>query len=617
MKTYRAGIKRKPSGEHVVRGDMTVLGRLRSEPRRDIPAGNVGFNMYDVLYAQFFGVPNDTALWQYAAECGSRIVRIMYSAFYAVDYTSYVFAAGIPARDYVDSDFRPAFLTKSDSVFNAAHAQGLMLHPTLFWSQNETAIAAGETTATGYAHAATNTAIFMQRFARWFATRYSTHPALYCYSLGNEWVYQESALANPQNYPTVAQLGTVFASVSAAIHEIDPGAQVTADLTIPPVNVNVTRQTLDNAIDCYRVAFRGLDFWTLHTYISGSNYVGRNTYQAGVEPAPSNPYGFEALHTPIRLVAEAAAADGKFLVIGEIGVHTGEEANTAAVKKRRGLLGCTPYARYVMIWNVQPASRADSPQSTWFIEPGTTRANTFKAIVQELNKARGPAEVETSSLSGHRQSGPRFCFTSSRALETKVSLTSFPKMASTRYGFAMWLRVNAALTAFEMIADFRNGTATAGVVVLGSSIPGSWYAEFRRVGGNAGSTADKAPAITVGKWMHLGVVYTPGTQNIIDMYINGVHWSAQVNANALVAIPDATTLYIGGGSGGNGSPLSFQDVALFPSAGPAEIVRHMTGEVLPDSFFHIRAGASGGIADVSRFASSLTVGAAVTTEVLQ
>lgn len=578
------------------------------------PQGSVGFNVYDALYAKFFGTTDDSNIWQYVVDSGAKIVRIMYPVFYSTDYTSYVFAAGVPARDFVDADFKSTFLSKSDALFDTVESYGIALHPSLFWTQSATTALNGETLATGFASTATATAAFMRRFAKWFAKRYGARKGLACYSLGNEWVYQESALSSPSSYPTAAQLGAVFADVAATIRSVDPTARVTADLTIPPVNVNISRQTLDNAIDCYRTIFKGLDFWTLHTYISGSNYVGRNTYQPGVEPAPNNTFGFEAVSGVIRLVSEAAASEGKDLVIGEVGVHTGEEDDTASLKKRRGVAGCAAHCRYVLIWNVQPAVRAaTSGQNTWFIEPGTTRADTFKTLVSGLNK--GQPLRKGSPLLGPRAAGPRACFTCARTAGTRITLTSFPKMVSTRYAFMAWVRVNAQLTAYETVCDFRSST-TAGFIVLGAATPGSWYAEFRRAAGNAGSTAGALPDLPIGKWTHLAVVYTPGAvNNVIDTYIDGVLWVSQVNANPMVGIPDATTLYVGGGT--NGAPVSLQDVAVTPFASPDDIHRHMLGEVHPAAFLHIRTGDEGGIQDLSKYASALTVGGSVTTETLQ
>lgn len=582
-----------------------------------VAPGNIGFNIYDALYAQFFGTPDDTALWQYAKDCGARIVRIMYPAFYSAEYTSYVFASGVPNREFVDADFRLTFLTKSDSVFSQAAAVGIRLHCTLFWTQDSTASLNGQTTATAYTGPTTATAIFMQRFARWFAGRYGKNDALYCYSLGNEWVYQESALSSPSNYPTSTQLASVFASVVEAIRSVDPVALVTADLVVPAVNVNPTRQTLDNAIECYRRLFAPMDYWTLHTYISGSNYVGRNTYQPGVEPAPTNPYGFEAVHSVLRLIAGAAKAEGKYLVIGEIGVRTGEESDTASLKKRRGLVAAAATAAYALVWNVQPSGRAGgSGQTTWFIEPGTDRGNTYKAIVQALNAGAGEESILPGiGVFGARARGPRRCFTCARSAGTRITFPSFPKMSSTQYALALWLRINATLNAFETIVDLRSST-TAGLILLGSATPAtSWYSEFRGASGNSGSTAGVAPNLVVGKWTHLAVVYEPGSpNNVIDTYIDGIPWSSQINTNAMAAIPDATTLYVGGG--GSGAPISLQDVALMPFAGPDDILRHMCGEVNPSAFFHLRAGESRGVLDVSRFASALTVGASVAHEVL-
>lgn len=589
---------------------LDARGQVVIFPTRPVRQGNIGFNMYDALYAKFFDATDDSARWQYMADSGAQLVRVMYPAFYSTDYTSYVFAAGVPDRDFVDADFRATFLTESDAMFDAALSYRLRLHVGLFWSQESTAAVRSETLATGYISSNTDTAVFMQRFARWFAGRYASHDGLYCYSIGNEWVCQESAISNPQNYPTAAQLGGVFAAVADAIRTVDPSARVTADLTFPVVDVNPTRDTITQAITYLTTLFDGLDYWTLHTYISGSNFVGRNAYQPGVEPAPTNDYGFEALHTICRLFSEAAKAQGKALAIGEIGVHTGEETAPSVTKIRRGLLGCMPYCEYVLIWNVQEASRAPgSGQSTWFIDAGTTRGNAYGTLVASLNKFPALPAVSVGSILAPRSVGPRKCFVCSRTAGTRITLPSFPKMVSPSYAFAAWLRVDAELTAFETICDFRSST-TAGFIVLGSaSAATSWYAEFRRSGGNAGSTAGIMPNIPVGTWQHIAVVYTPGSpNNLIDVYLDGCLWATLVNVTPMVAIPDATTLYVGGG--GSGSPVSLQDVALMPYASPDDIVRHMCGEVNPNTFLHIRAS-DGAVQDISRFANALTVGASV------
>lgn len=584
-------------------------------PRQPVPPGNIGFNMYDSLYAQFFGTPDDTALWQYVKDCGSSIVRVMYPVFYSADYTSYVFASTVPTRDFVDSDFRSTFLTKSDALFATAASFGIRLHCTLFWTQDATAVLNGETTATAYTGPTTATALFMQRFAKWFAGRYGANDTLYCYSFGNEWVYQESALSNPSNYPTSTQLASVFTSVADVIRAVDPAALITADLVVPPVNVNTTRQTLTNAIDCYRRLFASSSYWTLHTYISGSNYVGRNTYQPGVEPATTNTFGFEAVHSVLRIIADAAKAEGKYLVIGEIGVHINEELNTASLKKKRGLVAASQTSAYVLVWNIQTSTRAStSSQETWFIEPGTVRANTYKTLVQSLNTSVDSSVLPGIDVYGAIARGPRTCFTCSRSAGTRVTFPSFAKMSAPQYALAFWLRINDTLTAYETIIDLRNST-TAGLIVLGSATAAtSWYAEFRSGSGNAGSTTGIAPNLVVGKWQHLAVVYTQGSpNNIIDTYIDGIPWASQINTTSMAAIPDATTLYVGGGS--SGSPISLQDVALMPFASPEDIIRHMCGEVNPASYFHLRSGGNS-VLDISRFASALTVGASVTHEIL-
>jgi hypothetical protein len=439
----------------------------------------------------------------------------------------------------------------------------------------------------------------MQRFARWFARRYDSRKSMYMYSIGNEYKFSELIAG----FSPAAQVGAVVASVTAAIREVNPTANTTADLSGPAVSVNRTRLQTKELIAAYSKIFQGCSHWCVHIY-STNGSVGNTAAAGGTAPAAGNTYGFEAAEALLSAFAAEAAAQGKRLVCGEFGVDSAEGSTDQRIQ--RVIRAVRNSCDYGLIWNVQHVANDQPNQVVWTIQPGTARGDLFASQVTSANAVRALLQVPKSpaSPSCFPPARPEYMFSVSNGAAGRIA---FPVPADTvagSFGLMAWVKWGAAFNAFETLIDMR-GSTTSGFVILGDSVPGTgWFIELRDGTGNAGNTAGVSPLAVVGETVHIAITFSAVDRHL-RVFINGALWTTSVTARTMASVPAATTVFIGGNVA-----AQMQDVALVPYPSQADILRHASGQVLEGSAYHVRASA-GGITDVSGRKTALTIGGSV------
>lgn len=617
-----AGLAQVVSTGFVLKNSSIQDARYSQKVNPTVKQRSIGFNAYDLLAAKLDGnsTGDNSAVLDYAVSCGAKIVRVMYPVYDATKWTTQVFQGSIPGRDFIESDFQQSFLSASDVLFQEFTARGLLMHACLFWHRANTATACGETEATAFTSTTTMTAIFMQRFTRWFVGRYSMSSAFGVISFGNEWNPTE---LDSGSVVTAAQLGSVFKSVSDAAKSVDKNVITTANQIAIPIESTAVRVTLDQGIGLFTTIFAGLDAWCLHIY-AVSGYVGRNAAYSGVATGvlASNNYGYEYSRALVASLSDAARSRGKLFVVGETGMNNVQVSDTDLVKRRRFLQALSEYSDYTLVWNLQPTARAalSSGQLPICIEPGTSRASSWQSVVTSLNGSclRNPTLRGIGNSSLLDRYSPSKCFTSSRVTNGHVSIPSPVAVGSGGYAVAMWMRFNATQQNADQYVHFRDAGDNTGFVAISTSTVGSLYGSFKSAGTLLGNSSGLLPNIAVGSWFHIAWSYVPGTPFVIDLFLNGMFWGTfLLTADSVDIAAGSSFVAAASAVAGTGCPVSFQDVTVWQRAiGIEDVMQHAQGDVSPEAAIHLRATATQ-IIDVSRFGGTVTKGSAVTLETLR
>ncbi len=577
-------------------------------------ANKIGFNCFDLLRRRLLGgtaAQSETKLDWIAARRGN-IVRIMHPAYNLADFQSYVYAGAI-GDTVTDATFRPAYLALLDECFDLCAARGIKLWVSLFWWEQVLPGYFGETVAAAMSSTTSATVRHMAAHHRWFAARYRNHPAMGIYSFGNEYHMGDGVT----DYATPSGLGAVFSYLADQIRSVDRTHIITADMLGPSAGTSVSRELPESYFARMRTIYAGLDAWAPHIYGNDTGFVGRNKSDGAIGALSTNISGYESTDALMAAFRSEADAQGKPLFVGEFGVPTDIEADTASGKAGMHFRQMARGSDLALVWNVQLQSQADTNQVQWFIEPGTTRAAKFEgAILPNQGRSTARAKSNTSATAALKTAlRPTQCWRGVVSPNGRIAFTSDAAMSGANgFAFLTWISLYSDLSSYQIIADFRSADTNSGAVLLGeNSTPNQLYVDFRKSGGSAGNSIGSVPALQSGRWYHLAVMHQqdPAVGSVIDVWIDGLLYKSYQGSGAVVSPAAGTTCTIGGAS--NGAPLRLQDFAVMPYASADDVGRHLSGEVLPQSWVHVRATGQQ-IIDASRHARALTVGSSVTTE---
>lgn len=582
-----------------------------------LQANPIGFNSYELLYSYILnGTYSYSTMLTYFNQCNVNLVRIAYPVFSAAEYAANVFASGTPTGEFTDADFRPTFLSRNDEVFDAAAASGVKLLVCLFFSAQAIATLCSETLVVALK---TNSASYslMQRFTRWFGKRYGQHPAVGAYSFFNEQPYDTAGITNP----TPSDLGAVNAGLVEIMRQYS-NAVATTDYVFLTLNDTPGRPTFTSELANFRTVCAGVDAIGVHIYGHapsgvGMSYVGMiGTSTAAFGPTTANTLGYEGMESVLSGLRSVADAMGVPLWITECGVPTDVELAANSVRRTKVLTLCQQHADVSLVWNAANVAAPQPNQVVWQIQPDTTLGNTYKTLISSLNTSRVPKSpvvgAATNSLRLRRQ--PRYCMSSTRTAGATVRATSISTMTSSTQAFLAWVRRDATLNNFEFLFDARGTGNLSGIGFLAGAVASTdaEYADFRGASGGAGNTSGRLPRLASSEWHHIALIHrTINSQSGIELWLDGMFYGAGINSGgAYVGIPTATTLYALGGAS-TGAPISMQDVTLAHYATPEDIWSHMAGNVLPQSYLHLRADSTT-VLDMSRSNLIVTVGSGVT-----
>lgn len=593
---------------------VASIGNIKTR-KSLMPHSRVSFNCMDLLHSRLQGyfAGDNSAELQYIKDAGGLYVRVMYPVYSAAQWTTQVFASAIPNREFQNSDFQPTFLQYSDELFADFEEYGLLMNPCLFWSCENTAVANGETLATGLL-AGSATRAFMVRFTKWFSARYGNHPGLGFVSFGNEWAPTEISSSSPIS---LANMAASYRELSEALSIHSPGLLRTTDGVYPVAADASTRQTVNQMIAIYNDLFDSLDAWNLHIYTSFYNFIGRDAvYDSAVPVLANNDWGYEFLDLSISAFAAAAHARGKLFIVGEIGVNTLQEATTDSKKQERFYTSAARYADLTMIWNVQPVARATLPgssQTNIYIAPGTTRGDINKKLVRDLNHMpRQTYSVGIADDGVRDLVSPKSWVSTASTAASNVAAPLKQAVGGSAFSIMGWFRPNEVLADFAQIFRMRTA-ADNGLSFLASSTDNAVYFSAKAAGNAIMSSSGMHKLTVPGKWNHIGIDYLPGSPNLFDIFIDGVYWTTLQASAAMETLPVDTIFYLGDdntSTGLVGAVASHQDWAVLPGRITSKrLLDHASGIVAPESILHLRALKGGPVIDMSRNNATVTVGA--------
>ncbi len=601
---------------------MENLGNLVKSPYEKMAklgAKPIGFNYYSLVYEILAAVSGrDTfrpELLSMIQGTGANIVRIALPCFSSAEYLTLVHSTGAMPATVSDSNLRSTYVAALDAVFAAANTYGLKLHICDSWGQSYLPIALGETLANAYISKTTATYNYMVSAAQWIFNRYKNNPAFGVYSIGNEYVTDASGATAP----TPERLGVFLGGIADACRVIDPSVIVTTDIAMLGVSTSSTRITLNEYAVDLKLIYKYLDSLNIHIYPEVGAFVGRSSLDnASFGTTNTNKLGLESIESVAQCFKAVADSLAIPFTVGECGISTAHESDSNVNKKRKMIKVLSKYASYVLIWNVQDSTIGTGSQTVWFIDSGTARATSFITVATEYNTAKPvPSRYSCGGIASLRNAlVPTIHMSSSRVANGTVELTSTAAHQSTNLAVMFWVKLDGDLTAFESILSFVNGSNFNGVAVVGDSVAASnkFYADFRGAAGGAGNISGILPALTQGEWHHIAISWEAlEAATVITTWVNGMFWHSTNTAGTLTAIVIGTVLKILGST--NGAPVSMQDVAMLPSITYDDVIRHMNGEVLPQSMLHVRALQNKTIVDLSRNNAALTVKANVVVNI--
>lgn len=579
----------------------------------------IGFNSYELLYQYLL---DSTYAYQavisYIRACGADLARIMFPVVREQEYLERVFVNGIPDRDFVDSDFRTTFLTRTTQVFDACSSSNLKLLLCFNWAIGAVPSLYGETAITSI-DGSSRTFKFVSRFARWTAQTFGNHPAIVAYSFINEPVYDVAGVTNA----TPAKYAEFFSGLIRTVRAEAPRWISTTDIVPFTLNTSWTRPNFETEIDNLTTLWSTVDAVGVHVYGYGPSQVGMSyignfgVTTAAYGPATTNNLGFEGLESFLSAMKAIADGLGKPLWITETGVPIDVEANTSNFRRAKLLATCVRYAQVTLVWNTANVAAPIANQVVWQIRPGQPLATTYQNTILPLNKARislipvGKGGGLPALLARKR---PSYCFTSTRAAGATVRFSSIAAHTTSTQAVMFWLRRNAAMTNFENFLSVRGAGNLSGFVALAGSVAAtdSDYIDFRAAAGSAIATASRLPRRPDNEWIHYAyVLRTVNEVAGVELWLDGLFYGTIACNNTYVGIPAGITGYCGGNSAG--TPVSMQDITFCADATPEDIWAHMEGVVLPQATLHLRASGAG-VLDLSRNAVAVTVGAGVITQ---
>ena len=564
-------------------------GRSRREKFADLGAAPIGFNCYSQLYMNLLGTRTaaqmDT-LFSYIASTGAKMVRIMFPAFSGAELTTLVHPA-VPALPLNDASFRPTWLTASDLVFDRAAAAGLKIVACMFWTPNAVPTMLSQGYPAAYQTTTSASVQYMESFVKWFANRYKDHAAMGIYSFGNEYPWDDAGVTNP----TAAQLGAVFQKVGDALRTVDTEHLSMVDLPGVYQGTLPTRMSVQTYVDRIRVICAGVDIWGPHFYTS-TGLTGRKSNDGALfTPGGATGLGYEDLDVLVNEVNAAAEASGKLCFLGEFGIATSDETDTLTVVKRRAVEAVANHCAGGMLWDVNFAAGAAGNQAIWLIEPTSARATAFQGVVTAANRNRKSRAwfeahgVATGEAKARLQPALGESTTFTRSTTGRATFRSPVEMEGQTIAVAFWLRVDAALNAFERVVSLQhNGATTHGLSILADATGAELYADYRGPAASAGNTVGVLPAPVTGEWNHYVFIrhMVNGTM-AHEVWFNGHLWKSTAVSAAYAGVPVGSLCAFGGGSA-SGAPVSMKGFVVTGDLTVEEIHELASGSLPVDTW---------------------------------
>ena len=363
-----------PSSLATARGVDT----LRAQRLAAAGSAPIGFNSYDLLYRYLLSSTYGfQACIDFMRSCGADLARVMFPCFSSAEYTTLVFANGIPAGEFTREDFRPEFLARTQEVFDAAAASGLGLLVSLSWNPLAVPELFGETVLTG-TRLESSTHRFNLRMARWFAQAFGNHPAVRAFAFFNEPVYDPAGVTAP----TPANLGAVTSALINEVRRFAPHLVATTTLVPLPLDSAAGRPDFESEADHLATIAASADALGINVYGYGPSQAGMSfvgsfgSTTAAYGPSTSNNLGFEGFEGYLSSIRAVAERLGAALWITETGVPIDVDAASASLRRQRLLDAVVGYANKALIWNVGNVDPPQPNQGVWQIRPGQPLATT-------------------------------------------------------------------------------------------------------------------------------------------------------------------------------------------------------------------------------------------------
>ena len=571
------------------RGPVSQYAMSPHQRFKALGVNPIGFNMYSCLTRLLYKnttVEQVQALFDYTASAKSGLVRILWPSYSMWEYVNHVHP-GVPTEldNIKDSSFQPEFLVACDAVFEAAKKSGVKLAVCLFWHPVAIEEMFGEEHPAAIQNLQSKTVRYMVGVTKWFVKRYMSHPAMGVYAFTNEQAMDPLGVTAS----TPKQLGDLYQLMADTVRKIDARKPTMVDLAAAKPEVLPARRTLSQTLDDFGTVTKGVDIIGVHVFIDACQWLGKQEpHLAKMKPAPTNGYGLEDFDAYLSALKDHADSMGKVLLASEFSVSTVQEDDVDVKKKLAMLRSVTKFTHGGMWWDVNLLANQVANQPTWYIEPGTTRANKIAAMTLLANESKtaNPSwvtEPHAATNVARARYEPKKAATFVRDTRGMASFTSTEEMASQEIAVMFWMRKNFAPIGYERVANIQANT-THGFQLLFDGAGKELYIELRSASGGAGNSAGTLPALDeLGEWHHYCFerILAPDGTYVIQIRKDGFIWDIS-QSSTYDPVPAGSICHIGGrnqkaDSSLHGAMVSLEGFCIAKKFEDWEVRQHLAG----------------------------------------